>query len=150
MRNIMKSNNPRRILAITAMVALTVLAGATGSMASQQAQPGRITLVDLMPLHAGADMQEVQAYLAAVGPILARHDIRFQNAYIVQRTLNGQAQPHFVFVYTVPSLATIQAVDSDPEYAPHIPQRNRLFDFSRLISLEVSPMPFGDRNAKGE
>lgn len=97
-----------------------------------------LKVVELLYLkEEGGGMTAANEYFEWLAPIAERFDVEFDATYLPQEVLTGSIEkPDFILVYTFPTPETAQAVQTDPEYAANISNRNQIFDFdsgSRVV-----------------
>lgn len=111
------------------LAGVVTLASASSAFADKAAEFGFL-IVDMLPLHEGATLEEVYAYFAAVEPIFAKYDlVRTDDALEVVNIARGKVQAQVINLWATkdPKIA-FDGIFTDPEYLKHVENRDSIFD----------------------
>ncbi|WP_438725731.1 hypothetical protein ACR9YC_07060 [Parasphingorhabdus sp. DH2-15] len=147
--------NLRRLPLYALSMLITLGAGSTSAIAlakSPEAATSAQQDIAVQPLHFvefqwvnhdTSSIDEARSFISWARTVAARHNVDLQVNVMVTGIAKGGAGaqiPDFIFVYTFPSQQSMTAMQTDPEYQARLPERNRIFDFSRNTIWRVERM----------
>ena len=90
-----------------------------------------------------SSLEEARSFILWARELAARHKVDLQVNVLVTGVAKGGAGaqiPDFIFVYTFPDQASMTAMQTDPDYQRRLPDRNRIFDFTRNTIWRVEQL----------
>lgn len=93
--------------------------------------------------HETSSVEEARSFIIWARELAARHKVDLQVNVLVTGVAKGGAGaqiPDFIFVYTFPDQASMTAMQTDPDYQRRLPDRNRIFDFTRNTIWRVEQL----------
>ncbi len=122
----------KTILALAALFAVAVMATALKHKHAA-GDGGRVMVLEMHWLKPGASLDDVNAYMREVGPILARHGARHIEEF-------GVMQPDLLGGLSFASEAHLQALLSDPDFQRLAELREDTFDMPRGLLFRIEPI----------
>lgn len=119
----------KALFALAALCAIAVLGAA---LKQKQAAGGeeRVYVLEMHWIKPGSSLEDVNAYMREVGPILARHGAHTIEEFSVM-------QPDILGGLSFPSEADLHALLSDPDFQRLAQMREETFDMERGLLLRI-------------
>lgn len=90
-----------------------------------------------------SSVEEARSFIIWARELASRHDVDLQVNVLVTGVAKGGAGaqvPDFIFVYTFPDQTSMTAMQTDRDYQRRLPDRNRIFDFTRNTIWRVEQL----------
>lgn len=90
-----------------------------------------------------SSVEEARSFIIWARELASRHDVDLQVNVLVTGVAKGGAGaqvPDFIFVYTFPDQVSMTAMQTDRDYQRRLPDRNRIFDFTRNTIWRVEQL----------
>ncbi len=121
------------LFAITACTSPSDANQQTSNKPPVQKSAEELVLVDLVVMNPGYDVEDREAYEAAVLPLAERYEMERIGSYNIVQHLNGKAEDAIKLnLWSIPNEEAIQALGQDADYQALENTRNQLHDFSQL------------------
>ncbi|MBT9317812.1 DUF1330 domain-containing protein [Leptothoe spongobia] len=105
----------------------------TTPIAQSPSETDELVLVDLVVMNPGYDIEDREAYEAALLPIVQRYNIKRISSYDIVQHLGGKAEDAIrLNLWSIPNSEVIQVLGQDADYQALENMRNELHDFSQL------------------
>lgn len=102
-------------------------------------QPQQVQMLELLWLQPNVTVDKAADYFRnKLRPILVKHHGEIIQSYEVTGTMRGELKPAWINVFRFNSMADMQAIFQDPEYAKLVPLRDATFDLSQHRLFTVS------------